>query len=145
MTTHRAPARDSRRGPVLRKSEGNAKARAGRTPDDREQVYAVVARYFGLLSEATRLKIMHAVCRQERSVSQIVAETGATQTNVSRHLSLMHQAGVVSRRREGAAVYYRVADAEFLEICRAVCVRIAGRIEAGAPLRRELLDFAARR
>ena len=71
-------------------------------------VFAAVARYFGLLSEPTRLKILHTICRDEQSVSAIVAATGATQTNVSRHLALMHQAGVVSRRREGNAVYYRV-------------------------------------
>ncbi len=55
-----------------------------------------VARYFSLLAEPTRLKILHTICHDERSVSSIVAATGATQTNVSRHLSLMHQAGVVS-------------------------------------------------
>ena len=77
-----------------------------------------VARYFGLLSEPTRLKILHTICHDERSVSSIVAATGATQTNVSRHLSLMHQAGVVSRRRDGNTVYYKVLDPEFAEICR---------------------------
>ena len=65
----------------------------------------------------------------------IVAATGATQTNVSRHLSLMLQAGVVSRRRDGNAVYYRVADREFVEICRSVCVQIAGRIDEQKPLK----------
>ncbi len=87
---------------------------------------------------------MHTICQDERSVSAIVAATGATQTNVSRHLALMLQAGVVSRRRGGNAVYYRVADAEFVEICRTVCVRIASRIEDQKPLRRELLQFAAK-
>jgi DNA-binding transcriptional ArsR family regulator len=113
--------------------------------DELEGVFIAVARYFALLSDPTRLKILHAICTSEQSVSAIVASTGATQTNVSRHLALMHQAGVVSRRRDGAAVYYRVTDPEFVAICRAVCVRIAGRIEAGEPLRRDLLDFAAQR
>lgn len=108
-------------------------------------VFEAVARYFSLLAEPTRLKILHTICHDERSVSSIVAATGATQTNVSRHLSLMHQAGVVSRRRDGSTVFYKVLDPEFAEICRNVCVRIAGRIEAGEPLRRELLDFAATR
>jgi DNA-binding transcriptional ArsR family regulator len=105
-------------------------------------VFAVVARYFGLLSEPTRLKILHTICRDERSVSAIVAATGATQTNVSRHLSLMHHAGVVSRRRVGNVVYYRVDDPEFVEICRTVCVQIAGRIDGQKPLKRDLLQFA---
>jgi DNA-binding transcriptional ArsR family regulator len=112
--------------------------------DELGPVFAAVAQYFGLLAEPTRLKIMHTICQDEHSVSAIVAATGATQTNVSRHLALMLQAGVVSRRREGNTVYYRVADAEFVEICRTVCVRIAGRIEEQKPLRKELLQFAAK-
>jgi DNA-binding transcriptional ArsR family regulator len=122
-------------------------AAAPSTPgaDALDDVFDSVARYFSLLAEPTRLKILHTICHDERSVSSIVAATGATQTNVSRHLSLMHQAGVVSRRRDGSTVYYKVLDPEFAEICRNVCVRIAGRIEAGEPLRRELLDFAATR
>jgi DNA-binding transcriptional ArsR family regulator len=114
-----------------------------RAGDELDQVFDAVARYFGLLSERTRLKILHSICNAERSVSAIVAATGVTQTNVSRHLALMHQAGVVSRRRDGNAVYYKVTDPEFVEICRTVCVRIAGRIEAGLPLKRDLLEFAA--
>ncbi len=111
--------------------------------DELDQVFSVVARYFGMLSEPTRLKILHAICQEERSVSAIVEQTGATQTNVSRHLSLMLQAGVVSRRREGSTVFYRVADPEFVEICRSVCVRIAGRIDDQKPLRKDLLQYAA--
>jgi len=106
-------------------------------------VFAAVARYFGVLSQPTRLKILHAICQDERSVSVIVEETGATQTNVSRHLALMLHAGVVSRRREGNTVYYRVANPEFVEICRSVCVQIAGRIDEQKPLRKDLLSFAA--
>lgn len=106
-------------------------------------VFDAVARYFSLLAEPTRLKILHAICDQERSVSAVVAATGATQTNVSRHLSLMHQAGVVSRRRDGSTVYYKVVDPEFGDMCRNVCVRIASRMEAGDSLKRDLLHFAA--
>lgn len=114
------------------------------SPDELGPVFAVVARYFSLLAEPTRLRILHAICESERSVSAIVTETGATQTNVSRHLSLMLSAGVVSRRRDGSTVYYRVADPEFVGICRSVCVRIAGRIDEQKPLRKDLLQFAAR-
>jgi len=111
--------------------------------DELDQVFAVVARYFGVLSEPTRLRILHTICQEERSVTQIVGATGATQTNVSRHLALMHAAGVVSRRRAGNAVYYRVADADFVEICRTVCIRIAGQIDEQKPLKQDLLQFAA--
>jgi DNA-binding transcriptional ArsR family regulator len=113
--------------------------------DELEHVFASVARYFALLSEPTRLKILHAICQSEQSVSAIVAATGATQTTVSRHLALLHQAGVVSRRRERSNVCYRVTDPMFVDICRNVCVQIAARIDERAPLRNELLEFAAQR
>lgn len=112
--------------------------------DELEAVFSSVARYFSLLAETTRLKILHAICDTERSVSDIVRATGAGQTNVSRHLALLHQAGVVDRRKDGNVVYYKVADPELVTICRTVCVQIAGRIDAGQPLREELLDFASR-
>jgi DNA-binding transcriptional ArsR family regulator len=109
--------------------------------DELEDVFAAVAKYFALLSEPTRLKILHTICNAERSVSEIVAATGATQSNVSRHLALLHLAGVVSRRRQHNAVYYRVTHRVFAEVCRTVCAHIAGRIDASAPLRNDLLDF----
>jgi DNA-binding transcriptional ArsR family regulator len=118
-------------------------ARPRHSGEELERVFASVARYFALLSEPTRLKILHAICQSERSVSAIVAATGATQTTVSRHLALLHQAGVVSRRRERNNVCYRVADPVFVDICRSVCVQIAARIDERAPLRNELLEFAA--
>jgi DNA-binding transcriptional ArsR family regulator len=114
---------------------------APRALDELEGVFAAVAKYFGLLSEPTRLKILHTICNAERSVSEIVAATGATQSNVSRHLALLHVAGVVSRRKAQNAVYYSVTDRVFADVCRTVCVHIAGGIEARAPLRDDLLDF----
>ncbi|HKU86887.1 MAG TPA: metalloregulator ArsR/SmtB family transcription factor [Casimicrobiaceae bacterium] len=133
-TTRRRSRPAARRGSRPREKEGN---------EELDRVFTAVARYFGLLSEPTRLRILHAICQAEQSVSAIVAATGASQTNVSRHLALMYQAGVVSRRREGSTVYYGVADPEFVSICRSVCVQIAGRIDAAAPLARDLLGFAA--
>jgi hypothetical protein len=50
---------------------------------------------------------------------------------------------VVSRRREGSSVFYKVLDPEFGEMCRSVCSRIAGRMDAGDLLKRGLLEFAA--
>ena len=137
--TRARAAADRRRG------ERRVPGRPSVSHDELTGVFAAVANHFSLLSEPTRLRILHAICQAEQSVSAIVAATGATQTNVSRHLSLLHRAGVVSRRRDGNAVYYGVADLDFLAVCRSVCVQIAGRIDASAPLRRDLLGFAARR
>lgn len=107
--------------------------------DELDPVFDAVASYFSVLSEPTRLRIMHAVCDTEKTVSQIVEDIGATQTNASRHLGLMFRAGVLSRRKDGNQVYYRVADPSMVEICRTVCNRIAGSMDDKKPLRRELL------
>ncbi|MSQ51534.1 MAG: ArsR family transcriptional regulator [Betaproteobacteria bacterium] len=109
--------------------------------DELDPVFDVVAAYFSVLSEPTRLKIMHAVCEGERTVSEIVIATGATQTNVSRHLGLMYRHGVLARRRDGNQIYYRVADETMIELCRSVCNRIAGTISDRGSLRGQLLTL----
>lgn len=110
-----------------------------------DPVFTTVADYFSILSEPTRLKIMHSVCRGEKTVSDIVAETGATQTNVSRHLAMMHRHGVLTRRKSGTLVYYRVADETMLELCRSVCTRIAGAIDERKPLKQQLMKLMPRK
>ena len=109
--------------------------------EELDPVFNRVAAYFRLLSEPMRLKVMHAVCQEEKTVSQIVAATGATQTNVSRHLNRMHASGALSRRKDGNLVYYKVADPELVELCRSVCIRIASEIEEQQPLRADLLQL----
>lgn len=107
--------------------------------DQLSDAFDAVASYFSVLSEPTRLRIMHSICETEKTVSQIVEEIGATQTNVSRHLGMMHRSGVLARRKDGNQVYYRAADAAMVELCRGVCRRISERMDEKVPLRRELL------
>ena len=107
--------------------------------DKLDHAFDAVASYFSVMSEPTRLRIMHALCEEEKPVSQIVEELGATQTNISRHLNLMHRSGVLARRKEGNQVYYRAADATMVDICRSVCSRIAAQLDAKEPLRGDLL------
>ena len=109
--------------------------------DPMNEVFESVARYFALLSEPTRLRIMHSICAEEKSVNQIVEEIGASQTNVSRHLGLMYQAGVLGRRKEGNQVLYRVTDAAFTEICRTVCVRVASELDGDKSLKKSFKNL----
>ncbi|MHC0067842.1 ArsR/SmtB family transcription factor [Nostoc sp. UIC 10890] len=77
----------------------------------------VLASRFKILAEPTRLQILAALCNQERSVQEICNYTGLLQGNVSKHLRLMKDAGVVACRREGVWRYYRVIDTELLALC----------------------------
>lgn len=101
--------------------------------------FDAVASYFSVLAEPMRLRIMHSICDTEKTVSQIVEEIGATQTNISRHLGMMHRSGVLVRRKQGNRVYYRAADTAMVELCRGVCRSISEQMDAKMPLRRELL------
>lgn len=94
-----------------------------------DYLFDQVAGYMRLFAEPTRLRIMHALCDAERSVNEVVDAIGATQTNVSRHLTAMHKAGVLARRKEGTAVYYTVSDPKAVEICRTVCMNIISNMD----------------
>jgi|SRR5581483_7379881 len=79
-----------------------------------------IARHFKLLGEPMRLKILQAVCRRPLTVTDIVSATGATQANVSKHLSLLAAAGIVTREKAGQCVYYGLKDPLTLKLCRLV-------------------------
>lgn len=114
-------------------------------PEGLEGVFEAMATYFSLLADPTRLRIMHSICDTERHVSAIVGATGVTQTSVSRHLGLLHRAGAVSRRKVRRSVHYQVVDRVLADICRTVCVQMAGRTDAGMPRRDRLRESAERR
>lgn len=82
-----------------------------------EKMTQVAAR-LKILGEPMRLKILRAICEREKSVQEIVQEVGAGQANVSKHLSLMLESGIVERRKEGLNCYYRLSDESVFEICQ---------------------------
>jgi DNA-binding transcriptional ArsR family regulator len=101
-------------------------------PEQLEQLFEAVSGYFSLLSEPSRIKILYALCKGERTVADIVEQVGSTQANVSRHLNLLYRARVLGRRKDGIQVYYRIADENTVSLCRAVCDQMSARIEQEA-------------
>ena len=69
-----------------------------------------VAEQFCLLGESMRLKILRALCRRPLAVGEIVASTAATQSNISRHLSLLASAGIITCHKDGQFVYYGISN-----------------------------------
>lgn len=110
--------------------------------DDMHEVFESVARYFSVLGEPTRLRILHALCQEEMCVSDIIHVTGLAQANASRHLGLMYQAGMLSRRRDGTQIFYKVADPLYAELCRTVSIQLIGRTEGASATRDSLNHFA---
>jgi len=87
-----------------------------------------IAARFRALSEPTRLKLLMALEDGEKNVTELVHLTGATQTNVSRQLGVLTTAGLLSRRKSGLSVLYRIADAGIFDLCGHVCKSLQQRI-----------------
>src|ERR1700684_480858 len=79
-----------------------------------------VAGQFRVLGERMRLKILQALCVKPLTVGEIVSETGATQSNISKHLSLLTSAGIIRRRKEGQFVYYEMSNPLTIKLCELV-------------------------
>jgi DNA-binding transcriptional ArsR family regulator len=83
-----------------------------------------VAGMFRAFSEATRLAILQELKSGELSVSDIVGRLTTSQANVSKQLKLLHDAGLVLRRKAGTQVLYQIADPMVLELCGIVCEKL---------------------
>mgnify|MGYP001164750236 FL=1 len=93
--------------------------------EESDQVFDSAAELFRLLSTPIRLKIISALCGQEKNVSQLLDEIATTQPNMSQHLATLYRAGVLARRRDATQIYYRIGSERAATLCRAVCMQIA--------------------
>jgi DNA-binding transcriptional ArsR family regulator len=102
-------------------------ARKSRNPVLSRAALEFVARRFRVLGDATRLALLQALFQHERTVQEICALTGTSQANASKHLALLLEQGLVTRRRDGLFTRYRIADASLQQLCRLVCGSLAER------------------
>ena len=77
--------------------------------------YAAISR---ALADAKRLCVLEILANGERSVSDLSREASCQIPNMSQHLSVLRSAGLVTARRDGSTVYYRLADPKVLEACQ---------------------------
>ena len=110
----------------------------GHVPLAPEAVELVAAR-FRTLGEPIRIQILQALQQGEKNVTELVAAVGSTQPNVSKHLRILQDAGIIGRRQAGNNVYAYIADESVFDLCDAVCSSIRERVEQTAKL------FATRR
>jgi len=84
-----------------------------------------VARRFRLLGEPVRLELLNALHEDgEMTVGDLVEVTGHRQANVSKHLGLLSDDGLLSRNREGKHVYYSLCDDTLPALCLLVSTRL---------------------
>ena len=81
----------------------------------KRELYLMHAEICKTFSNATRLEILNLLRNGELTVSDLVKKTGASQVNVSQHLSIMKGKGILISRREGANIYYRIANPKIVK------------------------------
>ncbi|MCC6194845.1 MAG: helix-turn-helix transcriptional regulator [Burkholderiales bacterium] len=86
-----------------------------------------VAGFFAAFAVPMRLKILNALRGGERNVGDLTARVGGSQANVSKHLGVLAQKGLVAKSTRGTSVYYRIADPRIYQLCDLVCVQIGQR------------------
>ena len=99
-----------------------------------EDLAELIARRFRALGEPLRVRILDLLRDEELSVNALAAQLGAGQQNVSKHLAVLVDSGMVARRKSGNHVYYRIADDGVFALCEQVCGSVQAQVATIAAL-----------
>ena len=81
----------------------------------------LIAQRFRVLAEPMRIKLLDQLRAGDATVTELQDALEATQQNVSKHLGILHAAGMVTRTKDGNHVRYSIADEGVFELCEQVC------------------------
>ena len=87
-------------------------------PDD---LVELIARRFRVIGEPMRIRLLDQLRDGEASVSALTEALEASQQNISKHLTVLADVGILGRRKEGNHVYYRIVDDGVFALCDQVC------------------------
>ena len=99
-----------------------------------EDLAELIARRFHALSDPLRVRSLDVLRDGELSVNALAEELDAGQQNVSKHLAVLADAGMVARRKEGTHVYYRIADEGVFALCEQICGSLQSQLSTLAAL-----------
>jgi DNA-binding transcriptional ArsR family regulator len=87
------------------------------------EAIGLMAAKFRALGEVSRLKLIFAAGNGEKNVTQLIAATGLSQANVSKHLQILTEAGILIRRKKGIYVFYSTNRPPILKCIEGLCKR----------------------
>jgi DNA-binding transcriptional ArsR family regulator len=96
-------------------------AAADSAPHLPEPLAQLVAERFRVLADPMRIRLLDELRPGSKTVKELTEATGSSQQNVSKHLRVLHGAGMVSREREGNFARYICSDPDVYELCELVC------------------------
>jgi DNA-binding transcriptional ArsR family regulator len=106
-------------------------------PDD---LVELIARRFRVIGEPMRIRLLDRLREGEATVGELAEALAASQQNVSKHLGVLADVGIVGRRKQGNHVYYRVVDEGVFALCEEVC----GSVQAQLRTLSELVEGVSR-
>lgn len=94
-----------------------------------EELYRLQAEFCKGMAHPKRIHILRTLKAGEKTVNDLAKLTGLQQANVSQHLALLRQVGLLTARREGTSVYYSISDPRIVEACELVRSCIGERLK----------------
>ena len=99
-----------------------------------DDLVELIARRFRVIGDPTRIRLLDQLRDGEQTVNELAAALGAGQQNVSKHLGVLADAGILGRRRDGTHVYYRIVDEGVLALYEQVCGSLGQQLQTLATL-----------
>jgi DNA-binding transcriptional ArsR family regulator len=90
-----------------------------------EPLVELIAERFRVIGEPMRIRLLDLLRDRDATVQELADALGTTQQNASKHLLVLHRAGIVSRRKEGTSVFYSIEDESVYALCEQVCGGLA--------------------
>ncbi|MGA7436056.1 MAG: metalloregulator ArsR/SmtB family transcription factor, partial [Solirubrobacterales bacterium] len=94
-----------------------------------EPLVEMISQRFRVIGEPMRIRLLDTLRDGDKTVTELVEALDASQQNVSRHLGVLHQAGIVGRRKDGNFVRYSITDESIFAICEMVCGGLRDQVE----------------
>ena len=80
-------------------------------------IFEMQAEICKTLTNPKRIEILNVLKNEERTVTELVNALGASKANVSQHLAVMRHKGILTTRRDGVNIFYRVANPKVIDAC----------------------------
>ena len=94
-----------------------------------EELYRLQAEFCKGMAHPKRIQILRTLKGGEKTVNELTKFTGITQSNMSQHLAVLRQLGLLNTRREGTNIYYAISDDRIVEACELVRSCIGDRLK----------------
>jgi DNA-binding transcriptional ArsR family regulator len=110
-----------------------------------DAILEIIAKRMSAMGDVTRLKILQLLMEsEEMSVSKLCETIGARPSNISQHLAVLFNAGLVIKRKEGNQVFYAIDNQVVKTICNAVCDSLREEFQGKSELINQLPHHAGR-